>query len=76
VVGAEKRGAGKAGGDRGGVLLKGRGGEVAEGGGSSGEGATWCREDVGPGPDRRATPRPTAVRAGGVILSEQGSAAL
>jgi hypothetical protein len=53
VVGAEERGcAGKAGGDGGGTLLKGCGGEATEGGGLGSEGAMRRREGVGPGPDR------------------------
>jgi hypothetical protein len=56
-------GTGKVGGDRGGVLLKGHGGEEMEGGGLSGEGVTSRREDVGPGLGRQATPRPTTAWA-------------
>jgi hypothetical protein len=37
-------------------------------------GARRGRSGGGPGPDRRAAPRPTVARAGGATLSEQGSA--
>jgi hypothetical protein len=47
--------------------LTGHGREVAEEG-LGGEGATRCREDMGPGPDRG----PVAVSVGGAAWPEQG----
>jgi hypothetical protein len=63
----KKGGARKACGNGGSALLMGHGREVAEEG-LGGEGATRCREDMGPGPDRG----PVAVSVGGAAWPEQG----